>query len=232
MTRHLATRDGLAHGLASGMLACSLGFLAQGSQATEILAIKGQVQVARQQKAASAAVGTKIQEADTLLVPPGSEALVQFDDGAKMVVRSGSQLAFRKLGVDGEPGLREKTLQLIKGGLRYLSNKLRPSGSSDRVSFETATSTVGIRGTDIELAVTEDSLAGNPPGTYLKVNTGAAVLSGLDGTQVELAPGGLAFGPEPVTQRGTRSLVRPSARAMQTVPDSVFKTADLDSLLR
>jgi hypothetical protein len=217
--------------LRPSLLACAVALLANTSQATEILAIKGQVQLARQQQAASAVVGTKIQEADTLLVPPGSEALVQFDDGAKMVVRSGSQLAFRKLAVDGEPSLREKTLQLIKGGLRYLSNKLRTNGS-DRVSFETATSTVGIRGTDIEIAVTEDGLAGNPPGTYLKVNTGAAVLSGLDGTQVELAPGGLAFGPEPVTQSGTRSLVRPSARAMQTVPDSVFKTADLDSLLR
>ncbi len=214
------------------LLACALTWGTVTAQAAEILAIKGPVQLARQQQATPAVVGTKIQESDTLLVPPGSEALVQFDDGAKMVVRSGSQLAFRKLGADGEPSLREKTLQLIKGGLRYLSNKLRSSNSSDRVSFETATSTVGIRGTDIEIAVAEESAGGIAPGTYLKVNTGAAILSGLDGTQVELAPGGLAFGPDPVTQRGTRSLVRPSARAMQTVPESVFKTADLDSLLK
>lgn len=234
MTAHAVTHFGLDVCIVRGMLACSLGLLVHTSRATEIMAIKGQVQLARQLQATPAAVGTKIQEADTMLVPPGSEALVQFDDGARMVVRSGSQLAFRKLGADGEPSLREKTLQLIKGGLRYLSNKLRlgNASGSDRVSFETATSTVGIRGTDIEIAVTEDGASGNPAGTYLKVNTGVAVLSGLDGTQVELAQGGLAFGPEPVTQRGTRSLVRPSARPMQTVPDSVFKPAELDSLLR
>ena len=71
---------------------------------------------------------------------------------------------------------------------------------------------VAICGIDIEIAVSDAPVEGNPAGTYLKVNTGQAVLAGLDGAKVELAPGQVAFGAEPPpTAKGTRAIARLSA---------------------
>ena len=54
----------------------------------------------------------------------------------------------------------------------------------------------------------------------------------LDGAEVELSPGQVAFGAEPQpTARGIRAIARPSAARMEVTPLSVFKLAQLDSLL-
>jgi hypothetical protein len=81
--------------------------------------------------------------------------------------------------------------------------------------------------------VSELPLDGNPAGTYLKVNVGQAVLAGLDGAEVELASGQVAFGAEPQpTAAGTRAIARPSTARLELIPPSVFKSAQLDSFLK
>ena len=70
---------------------------------------------------------------------------------------------------------------------------------------------MGIRGTDVEIALAEAATGGNT-GTYLKVNEGAAILAALDGSTVAVEPGQVAFGaPDTPGQGGTRSL-RPLGR--------------------
>ena len=200
------------------------------ASATEFFAMTGQVQLQRVQTVSTAVVGMQLEEADTIVVAPDAEALVHFDDGAQMVVRGDSQVSFTRLFVAAPPTQRQKTLRLIKGSMRYLSGKSTPPGS---VSFESKSVIIGIRGTDIEIAVTDDSLAGNPAGTYLKVNTGKAVLSGLDGTQVVLEPGEVGFGAEPeLTPRGISIVHRPTARPMPIVPAGLFRAGSMDELLR
>lgn len=200
------------------------------AQATQFFAMKGQVQLQRVQTVSTAVVGMQLEEADVIVVPPEAEALVHFDDGAQMVVRGDSQVSFTRLSLTGPPTQRQKTLRLLMGSMRYLSGK-STLGSS--VSFESKSVIIGIRGTDIEIAVTAEGLNGNPAGTYLKVNTGQAVLSGLDGTQVALEPGQVGFGAEPeLTPRGISIVRRPSARPMPVVPAGLFKTGSMDSLLR
>ena len=197
--------------------------------AANVLAVIGQSQVIRLQQPVSVVAGMEVEESDALLLSSGAEVLVQFDDGAKMVVRGDSQVLFRKLVEQGQVDTRQKTLQIIKGGLRYLSGALT---IRKKVAFETASVVVGIRGTDIEIAVSDTTFEGNPAGTYLKVNTGQAVLAGLDGAEVELSPGQVAFGAEPqLSPKGTRSIVPPSAARLDVISLSVFKSAQLDSLL-
>jgi hypothetical protein len=204
-------------------------FVSSNATAAKVMAVNGQAQVIRSQQLSPVLVGAQLLEQDALLLAPNAEVLVQFDDGAKMVVRGDSQLLFRKLVEAGEADLRQKTLQIIKGGLRYLSGALT---LRKKVAFETPSSTVGIRGTDLEIAVSELPLDGNPAGTYLKVNVGQAVLAGLDGAEVELASGQVAFGAEPQpTAAGTRAIARPSTARLALIPLSVFKSAQLDSLL-
>ena len=137
--------------------------------AANILAVNGQAQLISAQPPTLVVVGMLVKESDALLLSPNAEVLVQFDDGAKMVVRGDSQVLFRKLVENGLLDARQKTLQIIKGGLRYLSGALT---IRKRVAFETLSATVGIRGTDIEIAVSDAPVEGNPAGTYLELNTG------------------------------------------------------------
>ena len=111
------------------------------ASAANVLAIKGPAQLISSQLPAPVIVGTQIRESDALLLSPDAEVLVQFDDGAKMVVRGDSQVLFRKLVEEGQLDARQKTLQIIKGGLRYLSGALT---QRKKVAFETASATVGV----------------------------------------------------------------------------------------
>lgn len=223
---------GASHGaslLTTLAFSFAAAFFSPNVTAANILAVNGQAQLISSQPPAPVTVGMLVKESDALLLSASAEVLVQFDDGAKMVVRGDSQVLFRRLVEQGPTDTRQKTLQIIKGGLRYLSGVLT---LQRKVAFETASATVGIRGTDIEIAVSDAPVEGNPAGTYLKVNTGQAVLAGLDGAEVELAPGQVAFGAEPQpTTKGTRAIARPSAARMEMIPQSVFKSAQLDSLL-
>ena len=198
--------------------------------ASKLMAFKGVLHILRHEQLIPAAVGSVLRESDTLVVEPDGEALVRFRDGANMVLRSDSQVTFDQLVQVGAQKKRKKTLKILKGGMRYVSGK---AARQSTAFFLTQTATIGIRGTDIEIAVAEDSLAGNPSGTYLKVNTGQAVLVGQDGTQVDVDPGQVAFGSEPeLTPRGIGVARRPAARRIESASNGIFKSGALDSLLR
>ena len=204
-------------------------FYAAAAQAATVLASNGDAWVQRGQQTVPVRPGTEFQDADELVTGPGAEVLVRFADEARMVVRAASRVELRQL-LRKEELQRQQKIAVVKGGLRYLSGEKTDRG---RVVFTSTHVTIGIRGTDIEIALDEVGGNANPPGTYLKVNSGIAVLTGLDGTAVELAPGEVAMGAEAqVTPSGTRSLRRPSAKKVDIAPANLFKTAALDSLLR
>lgn len=204
-------------------------FYAAAAQAATVLASNGDAWVQRGQQTVPVRPGTEFQDADELVTGPGAEVLVRFADEARMVVRADSRVELRQL-LRKEELQRQQKIAVVKGGLRYLSGEKTDRG---RVVFTSTHVTIGIRGTDIEIALDEVGGNANPPGTYLKVNSGIAVLTGLDGTAVELAPGEVAMGAEAqVTPSGTRSLRRPSAKKVDIAPANLFKTAALDSLLR
>lgn len=202
---------------------------AAAAQAGTVVAARGEAWVRRDQQTVPLRTGTALQDADELVTGPGAEVLVRFEDEARMVVRPDSRLELHQL-LRKDELQRQQKIAIVKGGLRYLSG-----ARTDRrqVVFTSAHVTIGIRGTDIEIALDETGANANPPGTYLKVNSGIAVLTGLDGTAVELAPGEVALGSEAeLTPRGTRSIRRPSARKLDAAPASLFQAGTLDSLLR
>ena len=136
----------------------------------------------------------------------------------------------KTLKLKGAAATRQKTIRIVKGGLRYISGK---ATVRTRVAFETTTATIGIRGTDIEIAVSEDPVNTDPAGTYLKVNTGAATMAAVDGTQVDVDPGQVAFGGEPeLVPRGVGGKRRPAARRVEDSVGGLFKTGLLDRLMR
>ena len=172
-------------------LAAALTLLpAVSAQAARVMALNGQVQIQRGDRLWNAVVGSRLREGDEFVSVGQSEALVRFDDGARMAMRADSRLQVKALTLKGPADLRQKTLEILKGGLRYISGRATLKG---KVAFVTSTATIGIRGTDIEIVVSEDAVNTDPAGTYLKVNTGIATMEASDGTQVDVDAGQIAY---------------------------------------
>lgn len=199
------------------------------AQAAIVIALRGEASVQRGQQTITLREGATLEDSDELVTSPGAEVLVQFDDEARMVVRSESRVEFKQL-LRKEELQRQQKINVAKGALRYLSGALT---DRKQVVFTSPHATIGIRGTDIEILMGPAPAGANPPGTYLKVNTGLAVLTGLDGTSIELTPGEVALALEAELSRaGVRSIRRPSARKVEVVPADLFRAGALDSLLR
>ena len=209
-----------------------LGSLASSSAlAATVVAVVGDVQVLRAGATSAVAVGTVLQEGDELVSRDESEAVVRFDDGGRFALRAASRSHFRQLPAAGVPDSTPKVVSLVKGGLRYVSGRIAGARS---LQFETGTATIGIRGTDIEIAITEVPVANEPPGTLLRVRTGLAFIRGTDGTQADVRPGQVAFGgePDPPT-RGLGARQRPGARLVTNArATAAFPAGRLDSALR
>ena len=90
------------------------------AHASRILAVRGAVQVERNQQLVPVVAGSVMREADTLVVEPDGEALVRFRDGANMVLRGNSRVTFEELVQAGDQKKRRKSLKIFKGaaGLR------------------------------------------------------------------------------------------------------------------
>ena len=225
-----------ATSLFSSALLAALIFLlpVTDARAARVTALSGLVQILRGERLLPAVVGSRLREGDELVTDGAeSEALVRFDDGARMALRSESRLQVTALKLKGFAEARQKTLKIIKGGLRYISGRRT---FKNTVSFQTATATIGIRGTDIEIAVSEDAVNNDPAGTYLKVNSGIANMEATDGTQVDVDAGQIAFGGLPeVVPRGPGGTRRPAARKVEAAVGAtggLFKTGALDRLLK
>lgn len=200
------------------------------AHAARIMVLHGKVQIQRGDRLLPATVGSRLREGDEFISEPDAEALLRFDDGARLALRPDSRLVVKALQLKGPSEGRQKTIRIVKGALRYISGK---ATVKSRVAFETNTATVGIRGTDIEIAVSEDPVNNDPAGTYLKVNTGLATLEAVDGTQVEVDPGQVAFGGEPeLVPRGAGGRKRPAARRVDSAVASLFRGGTLDRLMK
>lgn len=186
---------------------------------------KGPIEL--QKAKASAAVrveaGARVEEGDVITAGPGASALVQFDDGANVIIRPDSRVKLAKLKHSGD-GLGQ-LVQVITGACRYVTGsigRVRP----EAVALSTPTATVGIRGTDLEVVFRE---GGTAPGTYVRVNEGGVRVGGLDGTHVELAKGEQAFAARPRPGlRGQPAL--PAVRRVEA-PSGVFRDGEIDALL-
>ncbi|MGH7186447.1 MAG: OmpA family protein, partial [Pseudomonadota bacterium] len=147
---------------------------------------KGSFSLRRKDAAIPAQAGTRLQEGDVLSTPAGSSALVKLDDGASLLVRSETELKITRLKLIGEPGSFGQTFELLGGAIRYVSGSLGKS-RPDGIAFRTNAATIGIRGTDFDIVHTAQPIGSQDPGTYVKVNSGAVSVGGLDGSTVQVA---------------------------------------------
>lgn len=200
------------------------------AQAAVVRAIDGRVDIVRGEHRIEAKLGSRLREGDEIVSSDDGEALIRFDDGGRVAVRPGSRVQLRTLDLTGPVQRRQKTVKVIQGSLRYVTGK---AAVRRNVHFETAKVTIGIRGTDLDIAVTGDAQPDRPAGTWVRVRAGAVLVTGSDGTQLEVEAGQAAFSGEPeLTPRGAGQVRRAATRRVELIPPAVFRDGAVDRLMR
>lgn len=196
--------------------------------AGKVKQLRGEVTVTRANVTSAIAEGDAIREGDVIAAKAGATVLVEFSDDAKLLIRQSSTVRLAEFTEGGPIEKRSQLMELTAGALRFVTGalgKLRP----DKVRFKTPTANVGIRGTDIEIVYTPAARGLRGAGTYVRVNTGAIELNGIDGSAVTLSANEQAV----AAAQGAplRGGGRASAAKKLDAPVDVFEAGELDSLL-
>ena len=183
-------------GFASVSLAADAGAV---QQVTGSVTITGADNVTRK-----AAPKEKIQPGDTITTEAKSETLIKLADDSTVALRPNTRFQFTEFKYDKAP-TDSSIVTLLRGTARMVTGLIgRRNVASVRVN--TTTATIGIRGTDFEVAVIPEDTADARAGVYNYVRDGATNirLTQLDKNldvkknQTAFAPDKLKPGEEPL----------------------------------
>ena len=130
--------------------------------------------------------GAEVNEGDRIVTGDGASAQIKMVDGGFIAVRPNTDMGFDTYRYNGkEDGSENAIVSLLHGGFRTITGVIGRTNKQN-YTIKTATSTIGIRGTDHEpmviLAPRPGQVAIAPPGTYDKVNVGVAFIRTDAGT--------------------------------------------------
>lgn len=213
--------------------ALALVSLAGSAQAAQFQAVDGRVEIERKGVKFPAVKGVRLKEGDVVRTTDKGEAVVSFVDGSAVAVRTGTQFTLDRYQTHGKPEERSKVLNLTIGALRYVSAVFGAGPKMD-TSLQTATATIGIRGTDFELSYLVPTRgSSDPAGTYVRVNSGLVAVTGKDGSEVEIGTAQTAFAGEPqLAPMGGGAVPPPASRRVANdAVNNVFRNGRFDDLL-
>ena len=136
--------------------------------------------------------GTPIEEGQTVTLGDDAHAVIKFQDGQIIALKSKSVFKVNSYKYDqASPEKGESFFSLLQGGLRAVTGLI---GANNKAGWKlaTPTATIGIRGTDFLLEIQQ--------GVYVKVTTGSVAATNGAGTvvytvgQVGSIPAGTAIG--------------------------------------
>lgn len=130
---------------------------------------------------------------EILLTEAGAEVLLRLRDQSTLALRPGSRVLVEDLRVQ-DPAGDALSANLLRGTLRYVSGliaRARPQG----VIFRTPTATVGIRGTDFEIAIVPDGER-DRAGVYNYVHDGSTNIALAGGENLDVARELTGFAPD------------------------------------
>jgi outer membrane protein OmpA-like peptidoglycan-associated protein len=190
--------------------------------------LRGDVTLARADRTVAPALGDGVMGGDLIVTGANGTVLVTMYDEAQLLVRPNTRLRLAEMVSDGPAESRSQLYDLTVGALRYVTGtlgKLQP----ERVRFKTPVGSVGVRGTDIEIAHFPASRGLRKAGTFVRVNSGAIELTGTDGSQVRLSINEEAFAAaQGVPLRGGGRA--PAAMKLETSA-GVFVPDELDGMI-
>lgn len=170
-------------------------------------------------------VKSEVLEGDTLGTEAETYARIKFADGGEVVMRPGTQLKIESYAYNAaKPESDSIVMSMFKGGLRAVTG-LVGKRSRERVSFQTETATIGIRGTHFGALLCQNdcggvpTTGGQPPpnGLHVDVTSGAIVMSNGAGT-VQINAGQFGF----AANASTPPVPVPPQQGIQvTMPSSI-----------
>jgi hypothetical protein len=169
-----------------GALLFAFTQVAEAAVAGRFQFVNGDVKVvAANGKERSASKGAEVSEGESVVTSPSASAQIKMVDDGLIVVRPDTKLRITTFLYSGKTDGSERSfISLFKGGFRAITGAIGRV-NKDNYKIETPTATIGIRGTDHEPTFIPNPAPGQvaiaEPGTYDKVNSGAAVLSTANG---------------------------------------------------
>jgi hypothetical protein len=131
-------------------------------------------------------------QGDTLTTQSDSYAQVKFADGGLVTMKPNTRMKLDNFNYDSEqPDKDNIAYSLLKGGLRFVSGLIGKRGNKDAYKLQTATATIGIRGTaggaddcldPQNPCVNPDSKLTLPAGVYVNVTEGEIAVTNSSGT--------------------------------------------------
>lgn len=171
------------------------------------------------------AVKSEIKEGDLLSTEDDTYARIKFADASEVVLRPNSQLKVENYAFNqARPESDNVVFSMLKGGLRAVTG-LIGKRNHEKVNFNTATATIGIRGTHWGMLMCQNdcgrvpTTTGAPPpnGLHLDVAAGAILVTNGAG-QVQLNAGQFGFVASPTTPP---AVVPPQQGIQVTMPPSI-----------
>lgn len=162
--------------------------------AATVTHLSGTVTARRDDGSPARLLGARSQVApgETISTANDTYARMKFTDGTEVVLKPETRFKIEQFTFDEkEPQKDNMVFGLIKGGLRSVSGLLGKR-SREKVSYTTATATVGIRGTHFGMQQCSDDCANIPTvsgaalenGLHVDVAAGAVVVSNAGGNLV------------------------------------------------
>lgn len=168
---------------------------------------------------------SEVLQGDQITTASDAELLLRLTDGTVLAVRPNTNLVVSEYHFDSKNSEQDSFLvKLIKGGLRTVTGAIGKK-NPQKVRFNTPTATIGIRGTDFEVAVLEQNKNNAEAGTYNKVFQGATYLENNQGNRVEVGANQTAFSPANLLQTAQQFGL------LKQVPN-VFFNGKYDNLLQ
>jgi hypothetical protein len=161
-----------------------------------------------------AAIGTEIDNGDTVETSAASEVVMIFTDHQRVYLKPGSVFRVDDFNYAADDASQSRSfLSLVKGGLRMLDGLVATQGKGENYRLKTPTSTIGIRGTEYSVTDCGDSVACE--GDQVVVYSGQIVVSNAVEKRIVRAGEGVIV-PSPRSQ----FRVLPAERVKPVVPSA------------
>ncbi len=133
--------------MAAALAALSAGAVLAG-EAGQVVYSTGAVSVQQGSTMRMAGRGDSIQEGDVVTTGSKAYAVVELKDGTRMTLRPDTVFGVSRFAHGA--GEENAVLRLFKGGMRAVTGLIAKRNPQDGVRIDTATATIGIRGTDFD----------------------------------------------------------------------------------
>ncbi|HEY4374535.1 MAG TPA: FecR domain-containing protein [Burkholderiales bacterium] len=130
--------------------------------------------------------GESLNAGETVTTQNGAEVMLKMRDDTRVLLRQNTQMKLAEYRYEEKP-TDGFAISLLKGALRSVSG-LIGKNNRQNVRYSTTTATVGIRGTDFELAVVDSDSGDTRAGTYNYVYDGTTNISIAAGNNTDVKP--------------------------------------------